>query len=282
MSWIEKPKNFELIKESFDSSSRFARLTSVRVRIVGRLLFIRFVAKTGDAMGMNMLSKGTEISLHMIQTHFSNMEILSLSGNICSDKKPAAINWIEGRGKSVVCEAIIPSKIVSSVLKTTVSALVEVNTVKNLIGSAVAGSIGGFNAHAANLVTAVFIATGQDPAQNVDSSNCMTLMEHWGEHGEDLYISCTMPSIEIGTVGGGTVLPAQSACLDILGVKGPHTLIPGENANQLARVVCGTVLAGELSLVAALTAGHLVKSHLKHNRSSVAMSHGFCGNSNAS
>lgn len=138
-----------------------------------------------------------------------------------------------------------------------------------MIGSAVAGSIGGFNAHAANVVTAIFIATGQDPAQNVGSSNCMTLMEPWGEDGNDLYVSCTMPSIEIGTVGGGTVLPAQASCLGMLGVKGAHSEIPGENANQLARIVCGTVLAGELSLLSALAAGHLVKSHLRHNRSSV-------------
>lgn len=144
-----------------------------------------------------------------------------------------------------------------------------------MIGSAVAGSIGGFNAHAANVVTAIYIATGQDPAQNIGSSNCMTLMEPWGHHGDDLYISCTMPSIEIGTVGGGTVLPAQATCLDMLGVKGANADCPGENANQLARVVCGTVLAGELSLMSALTAGHLVKSHLRHNRSTTTIPEGF-------
>ena len=105
------------------------------------------------------------------------MQIIALSGNYCTDKKPAAINWIEGRGKSIVSEAIIPGSIVSSVLKTSVAALVDLNIKKNLIGSAMAGSIGGFNAHAANIVTAVFLATGQDPAQNVESSNCMTLME---------------------------------------------------------------------------------------------------------
>lgn len=271
MAWMQVPENFALIKESFDSSSRFARLLKIHIRIAGRHVFIRFVANTGDAMGMNMLSKGTELSLKMMQTHCPTMEILSLSGNFCTDKKPAAVNWIEGRGKSVVCEAIVPAKIVTTVLKTSVHALVDVNISKNMIGSAIAGSIGGFNAHAANLVTAIFIATGQDPAQNVGSSNCMTLMEPWGVNGDDLYISCTMPSIEIGTVGGGTVLPAQSACLDILGVKGPNPTSPGENANQLARVVCGAVLAGELSLMAALTAGHLVKSHLKHNRSAVSI-----------
>jgi hydroxymethylglutaryl-CoA reductase (NADPH) len=105
------------------------------------------------------------------------MQVIALSGNFCTDKKPAAINWIEGRGKSVVSEAVIPGHIVQSVLKTTVKELVELNLSKNLIGSAMAGSIGGFNAHAANIVTAVFLACGQDPAQNVESSNCITLME---------------------------------------------------------------------------------------------------------
>lgn len=171
----------------------------------------------------------------------------------------------------MVCEAIVPASIVTSVLKTSVQALVDVNISKNLIGSAMAGSIGGFNAHAANIVTAIFIATGQDPAQNVGSSNCITLMEPWGEGGEDLYITCTMPSIEIGTVGGGTVLPPQGACLEMLGVKGANIECPGANASQLARIVCGTVLAGELSLMAALAAGHLVRSHLRHNRSTTTM-----------
>merc|ERR1712179_667049 len=141
----------------------------------------------------------------------------------------------------------------------------------NQTGSAMAGSIGGFNAHAANIVTAIFIATGQDAAQNVGSSNCITLMEPWGPDGRDLYITCTMPSIEVGTVGGGTVLPPQSSCLEMLGVRGSHTTSPGENACQLARVICGAVLAGELSLMSALATGHLVKSHLRHNRSSTAI-----------
>lgn len=195
------------------------------------------------------------------------MEILSLSGNFCTDKKPSAVNWLMGRGKSVVCEAVVPADVVQNVLKTSTHAIVDVNISKNMVGSAMAGSIGGFNAHAANIVTAIYIATGQDPAQNVGSSNCMTLMEPWGPDGRDLYVSCTMPSIEIGTIGGGTGLPAQSVCLSMLGVKGAHAEEPGQNARKLARIVCATVLAGELSLMAALTAGHLVKSHLRHNRS---------------
>lgn len=90
----------------------------------------------------------------------------------------------KGRGKSVVCECIVPAKIVSNLLKTNTKALVELNTSKNLVGSAMAGSIGGFNAHAANIVAAIFIATGQDPAQCVGSSNCITLVEPHGQNGE--------------------------------------------------------------------------------------------------
>lgn len=106
------------------------------------------------------------------------------------------MNWIEGRGKSVVCEAIIKEEVVKKVLKTSVHSLVELNMLKNLTGSAVAGSLGGFNAHASNIVSAVFIATGQDPAQNVESSHCITMMEAVNE-GKDIHISVTMPSIEV-------------------------------------------------------------------------------------
>lgn len=117
-------------------------------------------------------------------------------GNYCSDKKPAAVNWIEGRGKSVVCEATIKEHIVKKVLKTSVAALVELNMLKNLAGSAVAGALGGYNAHASNIVSAIFIATGQDPAQNVESSHCITMMEAVND-GRDLHVSVTMPSIEV-------------------------------------------------------------------------------------
>ncbi|XP_056274728.1 3-hydroxy-3-methylglutaryl-coenzyme A reductase-like [Pseudoliparis swirei] len=267
--WLESTDGFQAVKEAFDNTSRFARLQKLLVGLAGRHLYIRFHSKTGDAMGMNMISKGTEQALSRLQQEFPEVQVVAVSGNFCTDKKPAAINWIEGRGKSAVCEATIPAKVVREVLKTSTAALVEVNISKNLVGSAMAGSIGGFNAHAANLVAAIYIACGQDPAQSVGSSNCITLMEASGPTGEDLYITCTMPSIELGTVGGGTSLAPQQACLQMLGVQGACQECPGDNARQLARVVCATVLAGELSLMSALAAGHLVKSHMIHNRSKV-------------
>ncbi len=176
-AWIASEQGYQALKTSFESTSRFLRLQSLKTALAGRTLFVRFATVTGDAMGMNMISKGTEKALEVMQEKFPEMVTLALSGNYCTDKKPAAINWIEGRGKSVVGEAIVPGHVVKTVLKTTIEALCNLNVKKNLVGSAMAGSIGGFNAHAANILTAIFIATGQDPAQNVESSNCMTLME---------------------------------------------------------------------------------------------------------
>ena len=265
--WIDSQEGASTIKAAFDSTSRFARLSSLRCVLAGRTLYVRFATATGDAMGMNMISKGVEKALGMMkEDHFPEMTVLSLSGNYCTDKKPAAINWIEGRGKSVVAEAVVPGSVVKSVLKATVEDLVNLNQKKNLIGSAMAGSIGGFNAHAANILTAIYIATGQDPAQNVESSNCMTLMESING-GQDLLVTVSMPSIEVGTVGGGTVLPPQRAMLEMIGVAGAHPTTPGANAQRLARVIAAAVMAGELSLMGALSAGHLIQAHMKHNRS---------------
>ncbi|KAL0069673.1 3-hydroxy-3-methylglutaryl-coenzyme A (HMG-CoA) reductase isozyme [Marasmius tenuissimus] len=267
-AWVDSPKGYEKMKTAFESTSRFAKLNSLNIALAGRTMFIRFATATGDAMGMNMISKGTEKALEAMQKEFPEMIVLALSGNYCTDKKPAAINWIEGRGKSIVAEAVIPGKVVETVLKTTVDALCNLNTKKNLIGSAMAGSVGGFNAHAANILTAIFLATGQDPAQNVESSQCMTLMEPVN-NGKDLLMTVSMPCIEVGTVGGGTVLAPQGAVLEMLGFKGAHPTHPGQNAQSLARLVAAAVMAGELSLMSALAAGHLIRAHMAHNRSQV-------------
>lgn len=175
--WLDSDEGQKVMRNAFNSTSRFARLQQMKTALAGTNLYIRFKTTTGDAMGMNMISKGVEHALNVMMSEgFEDMNIVTLSGNYCTDKKPAAINWIDGRGKGVVAEAIIPAKVVKEVLKTDVDTLVDMNVSKNMIGSAMAGSIGGFNAHAANIVAALFIATGQDPAQVVESANCITIM----------------------------------------------------------------------------------------------------------
>jgi hydroxymethylglutaryl-CoA reductase (NADPH) len=267
--WIEDPDNYIRIRDAFNSTTNYGRLDSVTATVAGRNVYLRFCCMSGDAMGMNMVSKGCLKAIEVLESEFEDMVLVAISGNMCTDKKPSAINWILGRGKSIVVESVISEKVVKSVLKTTVHDIIETNKQKNHIGSAMAGSIGGFNAHASNIVTAVYLATGQDPAQNVESSNCLTVMEY-AEDGVSLHVSVTMPSVEVGTVGGGTHLPAQAGCLDICGVRGASKVNPGDNARKLAQIVGASVLAGELSLMAALAANHLVRSHMQHNRKPAA------------
>lgn len=266
--WVGVPENYAQLEAAFNSTTNYGKLASVEATVAGRNVYLRFNCMSGDAMGMNMVSKGCLKAIDVLQAEFPDLVLVAISGNMCTDKKPAAINWIMGRGKSIVVEAIIPESVVTSVLKSSVAAMIETNMQKNHVGSAMAGSVGGFNAHAANIVTAIYLATGQDPAQNVESSNCITIMEY-AEDKKSLHVSVTMPSVEVGTVGGGTHLPAQAACLEICGVrgaaKGPGAL-PGDNARKLAQIVGAGVLAGELSLMAALAANHLVNSHMQHNR----------------
>jgi hydroxymethylglutaryl-CoA reductase (NADPH) len=257
--------NIKSIQEIFNSSSRYAKLLEIKSTIIGRHIYLRFKCTTGDAMGMNMIGKGTEKTLKTILANFPNAKLISLSGNMCVDKKASAINFIEGRGKSVVCECIIKEDIINTVLKTTPEKLINLNYLKNQIGTSAAITIGGNNAHAANIVTAIFIACGQDVAQNVESSHCITLME-LADNKKDLYMSVTMPCLEVGTVGGGTHLASQSAALDLLNIKGSHDTSPGENACQLAIIISSAVLAGELSLMSALSNNDLITAHMKLNR----------------
>eukprot|EP00286_Rhodomonas_abbreviata_P002403 CAMPEP_0181347862 /NCGR_PEP_ID=MMETSP1101-20121128/34100_1 /TAXON_ID=46948 /ORGANISM="Rhodomonas abbreviata, Strain Caron Lab Isolate" /LENGTH=610 /DNA_ID=CAMNT_0023460095 /DNA_START=51 /DNA_END=1884 /DNA_ORIENTATION=+ len=262
--WCGALENYQQLEQAFNSTTNYGKLVSVEATVAGRNVYLRFNCMSGDAMGMNMVSKGCLKAIEVLEAEFPDLVLVAISGNMCTDKKPAAINWILGRGKSIVVEAIIPENIVKSVLKSSVYDMIETNKQKNHIGSAMAGSVGGFNAHAANIVTAVFLATGQDPAQNVESSNCLTIMEY-----ASLHVSVTMPSVEVGTVGGGTHLPAQAGCLEICGVRGAAKgagSSPGDNARKLAQIVGSAVLAGELSLMAALAANQLVKAHMVHNR----------------
>ena len=253
--WISN--NFSLLKDSFDSTSNYGKLENISIRQVSRDLYIRISCKSGEAMGMNIITKGSLRLLDTILNNFNdmNINILSLSGNYCIDKKPSSINWILGRCKSVTCEAIIDSCLLKDIMKVEVDDLVNLNTKKNLIGSALSGSIGGFNAHASNIVASIFAATGQDLGQIGTSSVCLTTME---KVDDNLVLGITMPSIEIGTIGGGTKLHDQKSCIDIIDKN--------LSSMDLGKVIAGTVMAGELSLMCSLCNNTLVNAHLKLNR----------------
>ena len=201
-------------------------------------------------MGMNMVTIATETALDLLVRE-TKAHVIALSGNVCVDKKPSALNLIEGRGKSLVAEIVIPDEIVENKLKTDVESIVQVNMAKNFIGSAIAGSMG-YNAHYANMVGAIFLATGQDEAHIVEGSLGITIAE---KQGKDLYFSVNLPDLPLATIGGGTRLETAKESLEIMAVFG------GGNVSKFAEIVGGTVLAGELSLMGAIAAGHLARAH---------------------
>ena len=253
IQWIDAHE--EEIKAAVAGTTSHGKLAKIEKFPMGRGLYLRFSFETGDAMGMNMATIASEAACRLIE-EATGAVLVSVSGNMCSDKKPAAINMIGGRGKTVIAEALIPADIVEAKLHATAQAIVETNVRKNLIGSSMAGTLGA-NAHAANMVAAFYIATGQDPAQVVGGS--MTLTDCEDVDG-NLYISVRMPAVELGTVGGGTSLPCQSEALEIMGCKG------NGKARKLAEILSVTVLAGELSTLAAQAAGHLGKAHAELGR----------------
>ncbi len=253
-NWIKE--HFDDLKEAAESTTRHGKLVKIDpIVVVGKYVYPRFVFTTGDSMGMNMVTIATETALEILMKETS-AHIIALSGNLCVDKKPAAINLIEGRGKTIVAEIVVPKEVVDKKLKTTPEAIVEVNVSKNLIGSAISGSMG-FNAHYANMIGAIFLATGQDEAHIVEGSLGITVAE---ENNGNLYFSVTLPDVPIATFGGGTRLETAKECLEIMDVYG------GGKVGKFAEIVAGTVLAGELSLVGALAAGHLARAHKELGR----------------
>lgn len=256
IEWVRN--HFNEIKSAAESTTRHGRLVDIRPYITGNNVWLRFIYTTGDAMGMNMATIATDKACNYIEEKYpGKIKCLALSGNMCVDKKPALINMLEGRGKTVVAEVIVSREIVLRVLKTKPEIIHDINIRKNLLGSARAGAIA-YNAHFANIIAAIFIATGQDVAQVVESSMGYT----WTEitSNGDLYVSVTLPSLEVGTVGGGTRLPTQREALRILGVEGGgHP--PGTNAKKFAEIIAATVLAGELNLLAALASRQLARAH---------------------
>lgn len=245
--------HFEEIKQVAERTSRFLKLKKLTSRGVGKYRYVRFVFETQDAMGLNMVTIATEAIVAYLKTK-TGITCVSLSGNFCVDKKPSWQNFINGRGIEVWAEVIFPASVLKKTLKTTATAVAKVWLAKCLLGSIMSGSMG-FNAQYANVVAAIFAATGQDLAHIVEGSLGITTVEVMGQ---DLYLSVYLPDLMVGTVGGGTWLTTQKEALSILGVAGGNN---GENTQKLAQIVGAAVLAGEISLLASLEEGSLVRAH---------------------
>jgi len=263
VDWIQN--NLESLKTIFLAVDPFAFLKEIQTWILGRSVFIRFLVFPADAMGMNMITTGSEKACHYIEENAPvKCELVATSGNMCVDKKASAVNYILGRGKTVQAEVILQRELIEDLLKTTPEAMADVVFRKIYLGSGQAAAYG-LNSHVANIIAAIFIATGQDPAQVVEGSMGIVTAEILED--KNLYFSLMLPSLEIGTIGGGTHLPTQREALSIIDCYGYFKdRSPGTKSQKFGEIITAAALAGEVSLCAALAAGHLASSHERLGR----------------
>lgn len=247
--WVNE--NLDAIRAVAESTTRVGTLEGITQFAVGPLLYLRFDYSTGDAAGQNMVSKATLAACQWIVANHPDRVRYILSGNIDTDKKHSQINMLMGRGKRVIAEVITPRSILERMLGVTPEKLFHARQISQagafLVGSANNG------AHAANGLTAVYLATGQDVA-NVSESHGGLLYTQLLDSG-DYYWSITLPSVIAATRGGGTGLATQSEALTMMGCVGDG------KALKLAEIIGATVLAGEISLASAVLAGDWVSGH---------------------
>lgn len=247
-----------LQEEVVSNLSRFAKLQNIDVYHVANLVYLRIAIFSDNASGHNMVTLVADGIGDYLLKKFAFATYVSVSGNMCVDKKVSVINAIKGRGKHVIAEIMIPKEVVESELKTTPEKIVDLNIKKNLLGSIMAGSVHSANAHYANMLLAIYLATGQDAANIVEGSQGITFAE---VKNGDLYFSVTIPNIIVGTIGHGKNESPFLERFEKMRCSGAH------GSQTLAHLVGATVLAGELSLMAALTNPHeLMRAHTSIER----------------
>ncbi len=257
--WIETHERE--IKSAAQASSSIVKLSHFETYAVGPMLHVRFNFETGDAAGQNMAGKAADAACRWIAANHPGGARYTLSGAMDTDKKHSQLNVLHSRGARVIAEARIPDALLRERVGTSAAELFRAR-LNSFAGSVMAGSANN-GMHAANALAALFIATGQDAANVAESHAAMTYvrLEDDPETGEPAYYwSITLPSLIVATFGGGTGLPTQSECLQLLGCRGAGKV------GRFIEICAATVLAGEISLAGAVVAGDWVESHEKLGR----------------
>lgn len=250
VSWVAS--QMEEFRRHGEATTRHGKLSDLRVTIEGNHVYLNFEFTTGDASGQNMVAIATEaICAYILEHSPVQPRRWFLEANLSGDKKATAQSFLLVRGKKVSAEVLLPADLVQRRLRTTPERLVE-HWRLCALGGVMSGSLG-VQGHYANGLAALYIACGQDAACVAESAVGVTRFEVTEAGG--LYASVTLPNIMVGTVGGGTGLPSQRACLEILGLAGPG------HAQALAEVCAGLCLAGELSITGSLCAGDFSRAH---------------------
>ncbi len=255
--WITQPVALNLIKELTEATSSHLHFGHLQSWVRGRSVYVRLVFDSEQAMGMNMVTIALQKALPTVieqfqtATQISQVKLVSLSSNVCSDKKDSVINRLLGRGYWAQAEVMVSESIFNQVLKVKVEDFLSAHVTKNLVGSNLAGSQSQ-NMQVANVVAALYLATGQDMAHVVEGSQAATTVE---KTSDGVYVAVTLPNLNLGVVGGGTGLPAQTQARKLINRDGQLTV------EQLAGLVAAAALAGEISGLAALTNHTLARAH---------------------
>ncbi len=252
--WVNE--NIDEIRRVAEATSSVARLEYIDIYLANRFAYLRFNYQTGDAAGQNMVGRATFAASSWILENAPNIRRFFLESNLATDKKASQINLMRTRGKRVTAEVTIPREVLIENMRVEPESLAYHFNVAN-VGSILSGANNN-GLHSPNGITAMFIATGQDVANVSESSAGILYTELTPE--KDLYISITIPSLIVATHGGGTGLPTQRECLEVLGCWGKGKV------RKLAEIVAGVVLAGEISLAAAISSLDWVSSHEEYGR----------------
>jgi len=252
--WVTE--NFASIKREAESTTRTGHLHDIEQFAASRYLFLRFNFTTGDAAGQNLAGRATRQACVWICAQYPGIRHFYLESNLATDKKSSQVNILRTRGKRVVAEARLSAALIRDVMHTTPAVMFQARQVSNL-GGLMAGVNNNGN-HSANAITALFVATGQDIANVAESSAALVHTEMLANG--DYYYSITIPALIVATYGGGTGLPTQRECLELLGCYGAGKV------RKLAEIVAATVLCGEISLGAAVVSDEWVDAHEKLGR----------------
>jgi hydroxymethylglutaryl-CoA reductase (NADPH) len=242
------PLQLDEMRKVAEATTSHGRLRNIACYQVGRQVLVNLGFSTGDAQGMNMIVKATDAVCRWVERNF-------LFSGLCSEKRASGFLLTRGKGKRVTAGCLLPHQVLRMCLHVTADQLFRVWQ-STVMGHLQAGSIG-YSAHAANGLAAIFIATGQDVANIVNSACALTCFE---PHPDGLYVSTTLPALSIATVGGGTSLPTQREALKMIGCHGPGKAI------KFAEIIAAVVLAGEISMGAAIAAGEFVGAHEQYGR----------------
>jgi len=252
VEWV--PKNVAGMQAEAAATTRHGKLTAADCFQSGRQVILQLRFSTGDAQGMNMIAKAADAVCRWVERQHAGTRHLLFSG-MCSEKRASGLVMVRGKGKRVTAGALVPRSTLKMYLRVTPEQLFEVWQ-STVVGHLHAGAVG-YNAHYANGLAAIFIATGQDVANVANSACGITTFEL---HPKGLFVSVTLPALSVATVGGGTSLPTQREALEIMGCHGTG------KAKKLAEIVAAALLGGEISMGAAIATGEFVAAHERYGR----------------